>query len=318
MELLEDRRLAAGGIFHLAGGGAVSIDGTSGADLASASVIPGPNGNRLAIRLRSIATGQLYEEYPAANINLIYFHGYEGNDTFTNNTSVEVVAFGGAGNDELIGGVAADFLYGGSGNDTLKGGSGNDWLQGFAGNDQLEGQAGNDNLYGGTGQNTLSDVQGTNTLVARKDGPGDKWVAVSEEKVLSSSVHVWAREIVGWTNKAREQQGRPALRINLRLTSAARHHAANMARFRTMAHELPAADLPTLIDRVNYYGYRWRQIGENVAYNYRSTTGVTNGWMASPGHRANILHKGFKEIGVGVSVTADGQTYYCQVFGTRM
>jgi uncharacterized protein YkwD len=82
-----------------------------------------------------------------------------------------------------------------------------------------------------------------------------------------------------------------------------------------MEHELPQADLPTLVNRLNYYKYAYRLAGENIAWNYRSAEDVMEGWMTSAGHRANILNAGFREIGVGVRYNNRGEPYYCQVFG---
>jgi uncharacterized protein YkwD len=48
-------------------------------------------------------------------------------------------------------------------------------------------------------------------------------------------------------------------------------------------------------------GYRYRMAGENLAVGYRSSSAVVDGWMGSPGHRANILKSGFEEIGLAVA-----------------
>lgn len=56
--------------------------------------------------------------------------------------------------------------------------------------------------------------------------------------------------------------------------------------------------------------------GENVAYGFSTGAAVVQGWMASPGHRANILKRQYRLIGVG-AVKADGVWWVAQVFGTR-
>ncbi len=59
--------------------------------------------------------------------------------------------------------------------------------------------------------------------------------------------------------------------------------------------------------------------GENVAYGYNSGRSVVNqGWMHSPGHRANILNPAFRLLGSGARRSADGTWYAAQVFGTRL
>ena len=56
------------------------------------------------------------------------------------------------------------------------------------------------------------------------------------------------------------------------------------------------------------------QLGENVAYNYDTPDAVMRGWMQSPGHRANILRRDFKRIGVGCVVDARGHRWWTQDF----
>jgi uncharacterized protein YkwD len=55
-------------------------------------------------------------------------------------------------------------------------------------------------------------------------------------------------------------------------------------------------------------------LGENVAYNYASANAVMQGWMRSPGHRANILHRTFKRIGVGCVIDQYGHRWWTQDF----
>ena len=59
-----------------------------------------------------------------------------------------------------------------------------------------------------------------------------------------------------------------------------------------------------------------RTVCENVAYGYPSGAAVTQGWLDSPGHRANLLNPAFKLLGVGAAEGADGRWYAAQVFGT--
>jgi len=56
--------------------------------------------------------------------------------------------------------------------------------------------------------------------------------------------------------------------------------------------------------------------GENVAYGYPTGRSVVNqGWMHSAGHRANILDRRFRLLGVGARKGDDGRWYAAQVFG---
>jgi uncharacterized protein YkwD len=57
--------------------------------------------------------------------------------------------------------------------------------------------------------------------------------------------------------------------------------------------------------------------GENVAYGYGSGAAVVRAWMNSAGHRANILNRHYRGMGIGAWRSADGTWYVSQVFGRR-
>ena len=61
-------------------------------------------------------------------------------------------------------------------------------------------------------------------------------------------------------------------------------------------------------------GVSFRGSGENIAWGQKSPEQVMNAWMNSDGHRANILNKNFKNIGVGHYVDANGVNYWVQLF----
>lgn len=130
------------------------------------------------------------------------------------------------------------------------------------------------------------------------------------------TVSATQQTIINLVNQARQQNGLRALTLNTKLLQAAQIHANDMASMNTMAHDLPGAALPGLIDRARYVGYQYSSMGENIAYNFPDATSVMAAWMNSPGHRANILDPSFKEIGVGIAFDSQGSPYYCQVFGS--
>ena len=68
--------------------------------------------------------------------------------------------------------------------------------------------------------------------------------------------------------------------------------------------------------RISAQGYAWSAAGENIAKGQRDPAAVMSSWMASPGHRANILNCGYKHLGVGLAVDSDGSKLWTQDFGT--
>ena len=115
------------------------------------------------------------------------------------------------------------------------------------------------------------------------------------------------------------------LRLNRRLSTAARGHSLAMVRRHFFSHDSPSG--ATFVDRIRRTGYlsgaqSW-SLGENIAYGsgrLSTPRAIARAWMNSPGHRANILSSSFREIGIGlvagIPVGGDGATYTTD-FGRR-
>jgi uncharacterized protein YkwD len=111
-------------------------------------------------------------------------------------------------------------------------------------------------------------------------------------------------------NAERAKAGCSPLTENAKLTKAAQDHSQDMADHQNMSHT--GSDGSSMADRLTRVGYAFRTAGENVAYGYSSPESVMDGWMNSPGHKANILNCAFKEIGIGL---AQPGFYWTQDFG---
>lgn len=104
-------------------------------------------------------------------------------------------------------------------------------------------------------------------------------------------------EIIVLTNKERVSHGLSPLSENKRLDAIAEAKAVDMINKQYFEHVSPSGvDIGKLAES---YGYAFTHVGENLALgDFASSSHVVNGWMNSPGHRANILGKDFTEIGV--------------------
>jgi uncharacterized protein YkwD len=126
-------------------------------------------------------------------------------------------------------------------------------------------------------------------------------------------------------NRDRAAHGLPALRESAKLRRAAEGHSADMVAQSYFAHDsLSGADLAERILRTGYARGRGWSLGENIAWGTGSLATpaeIQRAWMESPGHRANILRRQFREIGIGVVAGAPvgsgaGATYTAD-FGVR-
>lgn len=98
-----------------------------------------------------------------------------------------------------------------------------------------------------------------------------------------------------------------ALAWNDRLTQAATAHSQDMAANNFFSHTGSGGS--TLAGRVDAAGYAWGSLGENIAAGQGSVQQVVDGWIASPGHCANLLNPGFTEVGLACVRGTAGNTY---------
>lgn len=117
--------------------------------------------------------------------------------------------------------------------------------------------------------------------------------------------------VVKLTNQQRAEAGCAPLRIDADLQTAARDHSDDMAARGYFSHIAPGGI--TFVDRILALGYQ-DPGAENIARGYQTATSVMSGWMASAGHRANILNCGLRAIGVGAHF-GPGGPWWTQDFG---
>ena len=124
--------------------------------------------------------------------------------------------------------------------------------------------------------------------------------------------------VLHYTNRARERHKLPPLKRYLALESAAQKHSNWMARRGQLSHDGHHGSKPH--HRMSAESFGGSTTGENI-YQFPARRNekelgknLVDGWMKSPGHRANILHSGFNYLGVGVA--RSGQHIYAtQNFG---
>jgi uncharacterized protein YkwD len=136
-------------------------------------------------------------------------------------------------------------------------------------------------------------------------------LAVSSGAVAQARLET---EIAGRVNAIRKEHGLAPLRSNPDLAALAREHSRGMGREGFFAHDSPTGG--SVAERLRAAGLGYRALGENLARSRNAldpAASAVTGWMASDGHRENILEEAFTETGVGV--WRDGATVYVtQIF----
>lgn len=118
-------------------------------------------------------------------------------------------------------------------------------------------------------------------------------------------------------NQVRQKNGLQPLQNNEKLAQVARKYSRLMAEKKFFSHTAP--DGSTMIERVHGAGITYWMVGENLfkCQNVPQPVPASiEGWMKSPGHRANILRPVFTETGVGVW-QVDNSYYITQLFLRR-
>ncbi len=101
------------------------------------------------------------------------------------------------------------------------------------------------------------------------------------------------------TNVERASAHLAILTENPELDRVATLKAEDMARKSYFSHTSPEGLTPWYwFDQV---GYDYEYAGENLAIDFTDSHDVTNAWMNSPTHRANIVKAAYTEIGTGVA-----------------
>lgn len=124
------------------------------------------------------------------------------------------------------------------------------------------------------------------------------------------------------TNRVRIEHGFSSLKFSFRLGQAAQGHAKDMADNNYFAHTSPDG-LSTIASRIQNVDYQYSLAGENLAAGYHSATDVVTAWLNSPGHRENLLHPDYTDIGFGlffdespgIAPEATFDSYWAQNFG---
>jgi uncharacterized protein YkwD len=110
-------------------------------------------------------------------------------------------------------------------------------------------------------------------------------------------------EMLKMVNEERRKEGLAPLKADPEMAAVARSHSRDMFARSYFSHITPDGKTP--FDRMRNQGVRFLAAGENLALGQTLQICHT-GLMNSPGHRANILHKSFGRLGIGV---LDGGIY---------
>lgn len=157
---------------------------------------------------------------------------------------------------------------------------------------------------------------------------GSRWTLVFAQPALDPALGDWraaGKRVLALVNEARRTAracgadrypAAPPVAWSDALAAAALAHSRDMARTQHFDHR--GSDGSEVAQRVQRQGYAWQAVGENIAAGPGSAQQVVAGWLASPGHCANLMSAEFTQMGAAYVLAPDAALaiYWTQVFAT--
>jgi uncharacterized protein YkwD len=170
------------------------------------------------------------------------------------------------------------------------------------------------------------DPQFVDIGVSRQDR---EWRITLARPLLSARLGDWQAEgqkLLAELNVARSQprqcgaqsfSATTPLTWNATLATAAEAQSRSMANNNYFDHK--DRDGRTPGDRAELAGYNFQQIGENISAGQDTAHKVVEGWLASPGHCANLMNPQFRDVGAAYATDpkSDAGIYWTVMFGAQ-
>lgn len=139
---------------------------------------------------------------------------------------------------------------------------------------------------------------------------------LAKDYISTENSHTsYVNEVVKLVNEEREKKGLNPLKVDVKLNQLAVIKAQDMINRHYFDHQSPFYGNPW--DMATLFDYSYTSFGENIARNFTSPKEVISAWMASLGHKENILRDTYTNIGVGIKVDNEGDYYWVQLFSSE-
>ena len=122
------------------------------------------------------------------------------------------------------------------------------------------------------------------------------------------------QQILDLVNRDRLAHGLSELSLDPTLNLAALAKAQDMLSKDYFAHTSPEGATPW--HWFTSLGYKYTYAGENLAEGFSDASDLEKSWMASPGHRANILSPHYSDVGLAI-VNFNNTNLVVQLFGSK-
>ncbi len=139
-------------------------------------------------------------------------------------------------------------------------------------------------------------IKATGSTVVTDRPSGQSTIKLASSKAEFGNIDIY--ELWQYANKAREDDGLQDLVLDVRLNNSALEKCRDMVSRNYWSHNTPDGMLPwTFIQKA---GIKYKKAGENLAYGFKDSKSVIDGWMKSTTHRDNILDDTYTNEGFAV------------------
>lgn len=141
----------------------------------------------------------------------------------------------------------------------------------------------------------------------------------SYPEILGITANISANDLLNLTNQKRAEAGLPLLKMDNALSQAAANKANDMLTKNYWSHNAPDGTTPWVF--IKSTGYEYLYAGENLARGFTTAEDAVSAWMASPGHRENILSANYKDVGFAITsgtLTGEETVLIVEEFGVRL
>ncbi|WP_052476000.1 CAP domain-containing protein [Cohnella kolymensis] len=121
-------------------------------------------------------------------------------------------------------------------------------------------------------------------------------VKVSSPTQTLQSQTTYAKQVVTLVNRNRAKAGLKPVTLSTKLSAVAKAKAIDLYTNDYFDHISPIYGSP--FKMMKAFGITYNYAGENIARGQKTPQAVVTAWMNSPGHRANIMNKHYKYIGM--------------------
>lgn len=132
--------------------------------------------------------------------------------------------------------------------------------------------------------------------------------AATEQVVTSYNYNTSELEVMQLINEYRVSIGLKALEKNNHISYKCEEHNKYMIDNNVVNHNDFSSRSNNIMSVLNA-----KKVGENVAYNYKTSEAVLKAWLESSGHKENI-EGDYTHFGISVSTDASGKKYYTNIF----